>query len=243
MTTRAFFKVCLVLIFLTTIVEKHIPRILKKFPLRSILMSILCQFHAQRPLWIWNYSPLPFLKKGNNKTTKDWQCGASQSGREPFSPSIPPQLHDAMKQSKPFCHSCCGANPMWDNVTNFCGECYSMLRPKSCFLCFKGPLSCHLGLKAQSTNWSLASSQIGLREFFVFILNSTLPFLSDPSPIIGNACQWLTDWLLISKLDWCDSGMWRWQLKTCWSCYCCWGWWWETCRQQFGADLEGELWS
>ena len=25
-----------------TIVEKHIPRILKKFPLRSILMSILC---------------------------------------------------------------------------------------------------------------------------------------------------------------------------------------------------------
>ena len=50
MTTRAFFKVCLVLIFLTTIVEKHVPRILKKFPLRSILMSILCQFHAQRPL-------------------------------------------------------------------------------------------------------------------------------------------------------------------------------------------------
>ena len=38
MTTRAFFKVCLVLIFLTTIVEKHVPRILKKFPLRSILM-------------------------------------------------------------------------------------------------------------------------------------------------------------------------------------------------------------
>ena len=38
----------------------------------------------------------------------------------------------------------------------------------------------------------------------------------------------LTHWLLFSKLDWCDSGMWRWQLKTCWSCYCCWGWWWET---------------
>ena len=29
--------------------------------------------------------------------------------------------------------------------------------------------------------------------------------------------------------------MWRWQLKTCWSCYCCWSWWWETCRQQFGC--------
>ena len=60
-------------------------------------------------------------------------------------------------------------------------------------------------------------------------------FLSDPSPIIGNACQWLTDSLPFSKLDWCDSGMWRWQLKTCWSCYCCWSWWWETCRQQFGC--------
>ena len=48
-------------------------------------------------------------------------------------------------------------------------------------------------------------------------------FLSDPSPIIGNACQWLpnslTHWLLFSKLDWCDPGMWRWQLKTCWSCF------------------------
>ena len=37
--------------------------------------------------------------------------------------------------------------------------------------------------------------------------------------------HWLTHSLPFSKLDWCDSGMWRWQLKTCWSCYCCWGWW------------------
>ena len=41
-------------------------------------------------------------------------------------------------------------------------------------------------------------------------------------PIIGYACQWLpnslTNSLLFSKLDWCDPGMWRWQLKTC--CYC-----------------------
>ena len=50
-----------------------------------------------------------------------------------------------------------------------------------------------------------------------------LVFLSDPSPIIGNACQWLNDsltnwlthWLLFSKLDWCDPGVWRWQLKIC----------------------------
>ena len=35
--------------------------------------------------------------------------------------------------------------------------------------------------------------------------------------------NWLTNWLPFSKLDWCEPGMWRWQLKTCWSC-----WWWET---------------
>ena len=45
-------------------------------------------------------------------------------------------------------------------------------------------------------------------------------FLSDPSPIIGYACHSLTHWLpnsvLFSKLDWCDPGVWRCQLKTCW---------------------------
>ena len=68
-------------------------------------------------------------------------------------------------------------------------------------------------------------------------------FLSDPSPIIGNACQWLTHWLThslpFSKLDWCDLGL----LKTCWGCYCCWYWWWESCWQQFVTDLEAEVWS
>ena len=56
-------------------------------------------------------------------------------------------------------------------------------------------------------------------------------------------CLSVTDWLTnslthslpFSKLYWCEPGMWRWQLKTCWSCYCCWSWWWETCRQQFGC--------
>ena len=74
-------------------------------------------------------------------------------------------------------------------------------------------------------------------------------FLSDPSPIIGNACHsltdslpnWLTDSLLFSKLDWCGPGMWRWQLKNCWDCYCCSCWQSETCWQHFGADLEGDL--
>ena len=36
--------------------------------------------------------------------------------------------------------------------------------------------------------------------------------------------HWLTDSLLFSKLDWCDPGVWRCQLKTCWGCYCCWCW-------------------
>ena len=69
-------------------------------------------------------------------------------------------------------------------------------------------------------------------------------FLSDPSPIIGNACQWLTHWLthwlLFSKLYWCDPGVWRCQLQTCWCCNCCWWW---SCWQQFVADLEAEVWS
>ena len=34
--------------------------------------------------------------------------------------------------------------------------------------------------------------------------------------------NWLTDsltnWLPFSKLDWCEPGIWRWQLKPCWSC-------------------------
>ena len=34
----------------------------------------------------------------------------------------------------------------------------------------------------------------------------------------------MTHWLLFSKLDWCGPGVWRWQLKTCWGCYCCWCW-------------------
>jgi len=45
-----------------------------------------------------------------------------------------------------------------------------------------------------------------------------------------------TDWLLFSKLDWCDpGGVLRCQLKTCWCYNCCW---WGSCWQQFVADLE-----
>ena len=44
-----------------------------------------------------------------------------------------------------------------------------------------------------------------------------------------------------SRLDWCDPGMWRCQLKTCLGCYCC-CWCWETCWSHFGVDLEAD-WS
>ena len=70
-------------------------------------------------------------------------------------------------------------------------------------------------------------------------------FLSDLSPIIGNACQWLpnslTHSVTLSKLYWCDPGVWRCQLKTYWGC--CWCWWWGSCWQQFVSDLEAEVWS
>ena len=50
----------------------------------------------------------------------------------------------------------------------------------------------------------------------------------------------LTNSLLFSKLDWCDPGVWRCQLKTCCCCNCCW---WGSCWQQFAADFEAEVWS
>ena len=80
--------------------------------------------------------------------------------------------------------------------------------------------------------------------------NVLIHFLSDPSPIIGYSCHslqlthlthWLTHWLPFSKLNWCDPGVWRCLLKTCWSCYCCWCKWWGSCWQQFVADLEAEV--
>ena len=78
-------------------------------------------------------------------------------------------------------------------------------------------------------------------------------FFSDPVPII--AMHWLplslTNSVLFSRLDWCDPGVWRLHLKTCWRSYCCWCWCWETCWWQFGAvsevevcsDFEHKVWS
>ena len=54
--------------------------------------------------------------------------------------------------------------------------------------------------------------------------------------------DWLTHSLLFSELDWCDLEVWRCQLKTCWSCYCCWCWCWGSCWQQL-VDLGADVWS
>ena len=50
----------------------------------------------------------------------------------------------------------------------------------------------------------------------------------------------LTHSVTFSKLDWCNPGVWRCQLKTCWCCNCCW---WGSCWQQFAAVFEAEVWS
>ena len=36
--------------------------------------------------------------------------------------------------------------------------------------------------------------------------------------VTNSVTHWLTHSLPFSKLDWCEPGIWRWQLKTCWSC-------------------------
>ena len=50
----------------------------------------------------------------------------------------------------------------------------------------------------------------------------------------------LTHWLLLTRVDWFDPGVWRCQLKTCWGCYCCWCW----CRfVKFCSNFENMVWS
>ena len=54
--------------------------------------------------------------------------------------------------------------------------------------------------------------------------------------------------VLFSKLDWCDPCMWRYRLKTCWGCYCCWCWFWKTVqiwKLKFGhkAKSLSRLWA
>ena len=38
---------------------------------------------------------------------------------------------------------------------------------------------------------------------------------------VRSLATFVTHWLLFSRRNWCDPGVWRCQLKTCWGCYCC----------------------
>ena len=49
--------------------------------------------------------------------------------------------------------------------------------------------------------------------------------------VTNSLTDWLTNSVTFSKLDWCDPGVWRCQLKTCWGCFCCGCWSWESCWQ------------
>ena len=77
---------------------------------------------------------------------------------------------------------------------------------------------------------------------------------NNTSPIIVYPCYSLTHWLphyvQFSKLNWCDPGVWRWQLKTCWGYYCCWCWGWgvrimlaTVLKLNFCWDFEHKGWS
>ena len=68
----------------------------------------------------------------------------------------------------------------------------------------------------QLINWKYCSGKMQ-RRYTVFIGPESDHWLC------LSVTNSLTNWLPFSKLDFCEPGMWRWQLKTCWSC-----WWWET---------------
>ena len=59
-------------------------------------------------------------------------------------------------------------------------------------------------------------------------------------PFLQKREMGLTNYPTLLILDWCDPGLWRNLLKTCWCCYCCWCWIWGTCWQQFGRDFDAE---
>ena len=57
----------------------------------------------------------------------------------------------------------------------------------------------------------------------IFFINVYRTWVRSLAMLVSNWLpNWLTNWLPFSKLDWCDPGVWRCLLKTCWGCYCCW---------------------
>ena len=74
---------------------------------------------------------------------------------------------------------------------------------------------------------------IHLRWLFDPVLHSSLDDLVFYRTRVRSLATLVNSWmihsLLYSRLDWCDPGVWRCQLKTCWCCYCCRCWWWGSC--------------
>ena len=69
----------------------------------------------------------------------------------------------------------------------------------------------------QFSSWNHSNSghcnkKVEVKDFYRTRVRSLVMLVSD----------WLTHSLLFSKLDWCDPGVWRCELKTSWGCYCCW---------------------
>ena len=74
---------------------------------------------------------------------------------------------------------------------------------------------CWSKMKYESSIWLKFRRMKLQNHSFLKWQNRQYSFLSDSSPIIVYPCYELTNWLLFSRLDWCDSGLWRCQLKTC----------------------------
>ena len=89
----------------------------------------------------------------------------------------------------------------------------------------------HIGLLIRSSGrrCNHLRGQDKARKVFLFRWFAPSPFCTKFLKIVVdcdddnddcNDVWFLSDSLPFSKLDWCDSGMWRWQLKTCWGWYC-----------------------
>ena len=74
---------------------------------------------------------------------------------------------------------------------------------------------CFWQLVIQNCDYSRKSSQT------LQILDIALQYRTRVRSLVILVTDSLTDWFwTLSKLDWCDPGMWKCQLKICWGCYC-----------------------
>ena len=97
-----------------------------------------------------------------------------------------------------------------------------------------------LKIPDQTPNYHLCFSSSWLYDWEYWFPDFLIVFIGPESD--HWLCLSLTNSVTLHRLYWCDPGVYRCQLNTCWGCYCCWCWWWELCWQQFVADLEAEVW-